>query len=49
MIVYGWYVTLALLLSQPRTQRVYRRASRAVGRVSAGLMASLGLRLAFTD
>jgi threonine efflux protein len=43
---YGWYLTLALALSRPPAQRVYRRARRAISRVAAGLLGALGLRLA---
>jgi threonine efflux protein len=45
---YGWYLALALALSRPPAQRVYRRASRAVSRVAAGVMGALGVRLALS-
>lgn len=46
---YGWYLTLALALSRPPAQRLYRRAARAVSRVAAGLMGALGVRLALSS
>ncbi|HEY8524032.1 MAG TPA: LysE family transporter [Acidimicrobiales bacterium] len=45
---YGWYLSLALALSRTPAQRAYRRASRAISRVAAGLMGALGLRLALS-
>jgi threonine/homoserine/homoserine lactone efflux protein len=47
-IVYGWYFGLAVALSRPPAQRVYRRATRAASRVAAGIMGALGVRLALT-
>jgi threonine efflux protein len=48
VVDYGWYLTLALALSRPPAQRLYRRAARGVSRVAAGLMGALGLRLALS-
>lgn len=48
-IILGWYCLLALLLSQAPAQRLYRRARRALARVSAGAMGLLGIRLALSD
>lgn len=45
-VSYGWYFALALALSRPPAQRVYRRASRAISRVAAGILGVLGVRLA---
>lgn len=47
-IVYGWYFGLAVALSRPPAQRIYRRAMRAASRVAAGIMGALGVRLALT-
>ena len=47
-IVYGWYFGLAVALSRPPAQRIYRRATRAASRVAAGIMGALGVRLALT-
>jgi threonine efflux protein len=48
VVDYGWYLTLAVVLSRPPAQRLYRRAARAVSRVAAGLMGALGVRLALS-
>jgi threonine efflux protein len=48
VVDYGWYVTLAVVLSRPPAQRLYRRAARGVSRVAAGLMGALGVRLALS-
>jgi threonine efflux protein len=44
-IVYGWYLTLALVFSRPSVQDLYRRAARKVNRVAAGAIGVLGVRL----
>ncbi len=46
VIVYGWYLLLALALSRPIVQRSYRRAGRTINRVAAGCIGVLGIRLA---
>ena len=45
-IVYGWYLALALALSQPAMQQQYRRVGRAINRLAAGCIGVLGVRLA---
>ncbi len=46
VIVYGWYLLLALVLSQPALQRSYRRATRTIDRVAAVVVGGFGIRLA---
>ena len=47
-VVYAWYLALAALVSLPAPQRLYRRASRAVNRVAAVVVGTLGVRLALS-
>jgi threonine/homoserine/homoserine lactone efflux protein len=48
LVVYGWYVLLAVVASQPSFHTQYRRRESTINRVAAAALAMLGLRLAFT-
>lgn len=44
-----WYAAVALLLSRPGVKRRYMRMKASIDRVTAGLLAALGLRLLLED
>ena len=46
VIVYGWYCTLAFVLSRPLFQRGYRRLAGTLNRVAAGVLGAFSVRLA---
>ena len=49
VIVFSWYLLLALVFSSPQVQDGYRRIGRTVNRVAAGVIGVLGVRLAIGD
>ncbi len=46
VIVYGWYLLLAVVLSRPPLQRAYRRAARLIHRLAASVVGAFAVRLA---
>lgn len=46
LIVYSWYLALALVLSRPLVQRSYRRAQRTINRLAAASIGALTVRIA---
>jgi len=43
----GWYCIVSLALSTPKAQRFYNRFKQRINRITSGLMAILGTKLAF--
>jgi len=45
----GWYIIVSIILTTPKSQKLYIRFKKAINRVTSGLMGFMGVKLALNQ